>query len=285
MSSPAVPTNLTAARLQLHYAIQLIAAAGAAIAPARDDYSHTALSWNPTGQYFTGALLRGTQPVQVAIDPIPLTALIVTEQGQTLAQRSLHQTTLADSVAWLQQELTNLGCNGAAVTPLTYPPDDFPDHAIAHGGAFDASHPGDRAQLIHYYDLSHTLLHEVMASATQRGDQPSPLWIWPHHFDLASLITLPSSGTKPLTIGVGLSPGDSNYDEPYWYVSPYPYPDVLDLPGMPGCAFWHTEGWVGVVLVASHRELSDQPEHLGDRVRAFFSNAVQVCHSLLLDLS
>lgn len=41
------PDTLTESRLQLHYAIQFIAATGAALAEPLTDYSHTSLGWNP----------------------------------------------------------------------------------------------------------------------------------------------------------------------------------------------------------------------------------------------
>ena len=45
---------------------------------------------------------------------------------------------------------------------------------------------------------------------------------------------------EEIVIGVGLSPGDTYYAEPYWYVSPYPYPGLEDLPVLDGSGFWHT---------------------------------------------
>jgi hypothetical protein len=44
-----------------------------------------------------------------------------------------------------------------------------------------------------------------------------------HHFDLATLTTLPARNADATGyVGVGLSPGDEYYDEPYFYVSVYP---------------------------------------------------------------
>jgi hypothetical protein len=46
-----------------------------------------------------------------------------------------------------------------------------------------------------------------------------------------------------------MSPGDGSYSQPYFYVSPWPYPDVSTLPPLV-LGHWHTEGWVGAVLTA-----------------------------------
>jgi hypothetical protein len=71
--------------------------------------------------------------------------------------------------------------------------------------------------------------------------------IWPHHFDMATLLYLPGHG-ESMTIGIGLSPGDMNYAEPYWYVPPYPYPQVARFPELDGHGMWHTQDWVRAIL-------------------------------------
>ena len=97
---------------------------------------------------------------------------------------------------------------------------------------------------------------------------------------MATLIMLP--GTKndtPLTVGVGLSPGDTSYDEPYWYVSPYPYPDTANLPPLAGDGFWHTQHWVGAVLTASR--LTQDISITEQQVESFIDSAVSASIYLL----
>jgi hypothetical protein len=74
--------------------------------------------------------------------------------------------------------------------------------------------------------------------------------VWPHHFDLASLVTLSGSGEHATTIGLGFSPGDAGIDEPYFYVTPWPAPEAATLPALT-IGRWNTEGWTGAVLRAS----------------------------------
>ena len=60
-----------------------------------------------------------------------------------------------------------------------------------------------------------------------------PVRCWPHHFDLDTLIYFDRK--EPVrTMGVGFSPGDEYYDEPYFYVSIYPAPDVADAAAAAG---------------------------------------------------
>ena len=55
---------------------------------------------------------------------------------------------------------------------------------------------------------------------------------WPHHFDMATLFNL----GEDRSIGVGFSPGDESYDEPYFYCTPWPPPDQTGM-----TVIWH--GW------------------------------------------
>jgi hypothetical protein len=76
----------------------------------------------------------------------------------------------------------------------------------------------------------------------------SPVRCWPHHFDLATLITLPARNACATEyIGVGLSPGDDYYDEPYFYVSAHPEPDPAALPSLPILGHWHLRDFIAAV--------------------------------------
>jgi len=82
----------------------------------------------------------------------------------------------------------------------------------------------------------------------------APVLLWPHHFDVSVMRTL-HAGARPdgedaRTMTWGFSPGDASYDEPYWYVTPWPYPADPDLAKLPIGA-WHTTNWVGAVLTWS----------------------------------
>jgi hypothetical protein len=105
---------------------------------------------------------------------------------------------------------------------------------------------------------------------------------WPHHFDIATLIQIdpPHLGEGARSIGVGMSPGDASYAEPYWYVTPWPYPSQDQLGCLPAGA-WNRRGWTGAVLTATEivREAS-----AGDQtrlIRNFVGAALSRSHALL----
>jgi hypothetical protein len=276
--SSLIAKNLTEARLQLHYAIQLIAATGVALAAPQPDYSHASLDWDAASRLFVGATISADRPFQVAIDPVSLTVFLLDPAGAKLAEYSLPHKTMSDGLTWLKRAIAELGADADQIRFLSYPPDDFPDHAIAHGAPFEADPAETRAALTENYATTYELLQELVATTAGA----SPVHIWPHHFDMATLISLPSSQShsdqEVSTIGIGFSPGDKSYNEPYWYVSPYPYPDLVNLPQLEGHGFWHTTDWVGAVLTASRLQ---QHTAKTAQIRSFLQSALKASQTLL----
>ena len=122
------------------------------------------------------------------------------------------------------------------------------------------------------------LLRELESAASGASE----VRCWPHHFDLATLITLSGSGEEARTVGVGLSPGDDSYREPYYYVTPWPYPRGRLLPELPA-GRWHTEGWVGAILRGSDLAAAPAGRPAGqvEMARGFLRAAVQASQALL----
>ncbi|MBD2073082.1 hypothetical protein H6F86_04100 [Phormidium sp. FACHB-592] len=280
MMTPATinPQALIESRLQLHYAVQYIAATAAALAEPLPDNSHTSFRWNPALKVFVGSMIPATQPFQVALEPVSLTLIVVDDQNDAIASLPLHGKTMREGLEWLQQEVSKLGADASKIVFLDYPPNDFPDHPLAHGAAFDASQALALRELADYYITTDRLLQAIATT----NKNASAIHIWPHHLDIAMLITLP--GTKnghPLTIGIGLSPGDTSYPEPYWYVYPYPYPDTANLPILDGQAFWHTQHWVGAVLQSSQLTENANAETRQQQIAAFLHSALNASITLL----
>jgi hypothetical protein len=269
--------DFTEARLQLHYGIQPIAAAGSALAEPLPDFSHTSLKWNPNLDVFIGAPIRAAKPFRVALDPVMLTSMLLDQYGETISVFPMHRKTLAEGMAWLKTEVAQLGADASQIELLTYS-EDFPDHAIAHGTAFNTCKAeAERQELSYYYANTHLILQEIIADV----EDASPIHIWPHHFDMATLIFMPfQKRGEPIAIRVGLSPGDTNYAEPYWYVSPYPYPAPENLPFLEGEGFWHTQRWLGAVLPASQLT-QDSGLAQVKQVKSFLQSAIHSSKRLL----
>jgi hypothetical protein len=77
----------------------------------------------------------------------------------------------------------------------------------------------------------------------------SPVRCWAHHFDIATLITLPTRKDGTVSyVNAGLSPGDQYYEGPYFYVSIFPEPDPALLPRLNEFDHWHTRDFTAAVL-------------------------------------
>lgn len=261
--------SLGPARVQLHSAVQLVAIVGKALADPVPDFSHTSLEWDSQRTAFVGVKIR--QPAMQASLEVPTLTFSISPSGSDPKEADskrlkLHGRTLADAVDWLRITVEKLGAKPERLAMLGNRA-ELPLGILADAGRFDATHGAEFLEWSKYYGNASALLNEL--AAKQPG--ASAVRVWPHHFDIAFLITL-----KPeKTIGVGLSPGDASYNEPYWYVTPSPYPDATKLPPLDGGASWHTQEWVGAVLPFSRipRNLCAEQER---QVRRFIQSVIEI---------
>ncbi|MFE4105841.1 hypothetical protein [Almyronema epifaneia] len=268
------PTALTGSRIQLHYAIQFMAATGMALVEAQPDGSQMTLDWCDDLKAFIGQRILGDRPCYLALDPVQLISLILDDQQQAIASFPLIGKTMETALNWHKAELSKLGVDAEKIAFLSYP-NDFPDHPLAHGAQFASGDEEGRKTVAAYFAVTYPLLYGIIIS--QAG--ASPIYIWPHHFDMATLVTLAGEGASAQTIGAGFSPGDNGYNQPYWYVTPWPYPDKQALPSL-AVGTWHTEGWIGAILLAD--ELAEATSATTQQtVKTFLETAVSVCHKLL----
>jgi hypothetical protein len=219
------PTGLVAARIQLHWAAQLAAAVGNRLLPARPDDSHSSLEWLRDGGVLAGEPTPTGPRLRSALRVADLTLLLLDGSGEELDGWALDGRTLTAAVGWLNDAVARALGNPPA-NPLTLRRyDGMPDHAVAaSGGVFDVGADA-LAELARWYANADRTLRAI---ASSRSDG-SPVRCWPHHFDIATLLTLEGSGEEARTIGVGMSPGDGSYAEPYWYVNAWPFPEGAAL--------------------------------------------------------
>jgi hypothetical protein len=74
---------------------------------------------------------------------------------------------------------------------------------------------GAARSLAVWFAFGFDLLEELRRHAVD-GDQPSPVQLWPEHFDPATEMGDEAAGRRA---SFGASPGDPNHDQPYVYVS------------------------------------------------------------------
>jgi hypothetical protein len=236
------PSALAEARLELHWAIQIPAAvARAVILPLLDD-SHTSLAWVAGSAVLAGGITpRG---LSLGLRVADLTLVVLDAAGAHRDELPLHGLTYDQGLAWAAERL------GGAVRGA--PPYDMPAHEVARGAPFRSDDAGALAELARWFSFADRLLGHFVATDPLPGGHTPPARCWPHHFDIATLIELPRrTPMDARTVGLGLSPGDEARAEPYFYVTPWPYPEEPALPDLPIGATWQREGWFGAVLPSS----------------------------------
>lgn len=268
------PDTLTDARLQVHHAAQIAVAATISYLSARPDDSHTALTWSETLRALVTEPIDAPRPFRIALRPADLTLAAVRNGVEPGRPFGLAGNTVASAYEWLAAVAGDSGLDRTRLTARRHY--DIAGHPVANGSPFALEPRAAFAELEHYWSNA----SRVLADLVRATEGASPVFVWPHHFDIATLISLRPPATHIRgTIGVGHSPGDEWYAEPYWYVGPSPYPPTANLPAL-DVGHWHTKGWVGAALPASEYVNAD-PTEQRRLVSAFIDSAVRACRLVM----
>jgi hypothetical protein len=270
------PTELTDARLQAHWAAQLVMAVGDAYLEPRPDDSHSNMGWSDAYRALVGHPIDGG--FKVALHLPEMTLLVLDGRDEIRDEHQLVGNAIDDGLQWMATRLGELGA-GESERALSLRDYEMPDHPVARGTAFSREHPAAFKTLADWFAESDAALRAVVA------DEPhsEPVRCWPHHFDLGTLIVLdPDKGADSgRSVGLGLSPGDEGYDEPYYYVRAYPLSETpQDRPTLDGGGFWRTKGWFAAILTGS-TIVSGGSNGRADRIRAFLDSAIRACKGFL----
>ena len=254
------PTSLTDARLNAHWAAQVIAGVGEALVAPEPDFSHTSMGWSDEFRALVGrSTARGSR---VALRLYDFT-MHIHAAGVPVASTELEGKMLKDVLGWVIAALEEAEGGRLLKTP-EIPSYEMPAHDVGNGKPFGPPAPERLVELARWYRNA-ARLAQIVSENTLGA---SPVQCWPHHFDIATLISLDPAGSVSKTarsIGFGLSPGDGSYDQPYFYINPWPFP--LEGQGyreLDGGGHWHCEGWFGAVLPASaiHGGAREQAEQV-----------------------
>ena len=265
------PRQLVDARLQLHWAVQLVAAFADAELERLADDSQSNLGWRED----LGILLGRHRPDGLAagLRPRDLGLTILDTSENVVSNLSLAGHTLDQALARLQ----GVAAERSADSLIRLRDYEMPDHQVASGHPFIVEPEATFVELSRWFANGNAALDALTTS------QPgwSEVRCWPHHFDIGTLISLEPSGdsSRGRSIGVGMSPGDSWYEEPYFYVNPYGLPSTpAELPSLSAGGRWHTEGWFGAVLTGS--ALLEHTDHAASGA-AFLDDAVAAARRML----
>lgn len=256
------PTALVDARNMLHSAAQWPSRAARVALAARDDDSHSNLSWEThSGLLRSHDLGRGCY-IGLSVAEF---SLVFTDESGIVDKFSLAGKGDRAAAAWTAKSLEKIGVDPAALdAPLPY---DLPPQVLKVGTLYDnVDHPA-LAELGRWFANFLLVLEKIAAGERMASE----VRCWPHHLDIATLVTLTGEGEDAATIGIGMSPGDGSYAEPYLYVTPWPYPAADNLPNLPTIGHWHTEGFLAAIAPAGRIVRADDQK--GDVVN-FLAEAI-----------
>lgn len=257
------PRSLTAARQVAHAACQWPSRAARANLTAETDDSHSNLGWGARFNALTSHPLdEAGHRLGYRFDDGSLIWL----RGDQILESLNYDEDEPALFQWIDGLLNDAGLTGAtgAVMPYTLPP--APPATDATAAA--------TINLGRWFAHAHDLLLVLESTYRDRSVKPSAVRCWPHHFDMAVLFTLDDGDPESArSVGVGLSPGDGNYGQPYFYCSPWPAPDTGMLPGAPEPFRWHTDGFVSMVATAeaSRGHVHELENHLMAAAETAFS--------------
>jgi len=267
----APPLTLAPERLVLHHAAQLAAAVGRSLVPPRPDDGHTSLQW--IAGALVGQEVAGPRPWAAALRPSDL-SLVVVAGGREAGRLALTDRTREEAFEWLRSIAEGLGVPSGRLTLEA--PYEIPDHPIATGAPFPVP-TRNAAELARWFADGNSLLR----AAASGWPRAAPVRVWPHHFDVGSVLPLPAGrGEESPSIGIGLSPGDAGIAEPYFYATLWPGPDPESLPPLPAGGRWQREGWTGAVLTGSEIVAAGDGAGQAAAAGAFLTSAIEVLRDL-----
>lgn len=266
------PANaLNGARDMAHKAAQLVTKAARANLTAEHDDSHSNLGWeSELGAFVSQPLPGNSGDLFVGLNISRLTLMIVND-GQAGPNLELAGVSDVDAGEWLDGQLAQSGLRAASRVPLPY---ELPASA-AGIKVYVTDGLGDAlAALSAWFSFAEVQLESFAASQAQLLPGPSPVRCWPHHFDIATYVGLETGDAETNRgIGVGMSPGDESYGQPYFYINPWPHLDADSLPELPPPGHWHTQGFVGAIATAEEVLSLD---NIAEKMPAFVNGAFAI---------
>ncbi len=270
------PSKLEAARLDLHWAAQAVGMVGKQLLEPVPDHSHGSLEWLDELSALAGRSLA--DGCRVALRVASQELLVLGGSAEVSDRLELRSHTVSAASAWVHDRLLQRSevAREADWVPVT--PSGLPDASVGRGAPFGPAGAA-HVELARWFGNANSALRRF----ADREPGASPVRGWPHHFDLATLITLDRDAVpeEARSVSLGLSPGDASIGEPYLYTLPWPAPDPASLPPLDAGGAWVTDGWVGAALTGSELVGSSDAAEQAATAIAFFESGLAGSKRLL----
>lgn len=266
-------SNLAQVRLQFHQGVQNVAAVGRRFLEKSKEDEQSTLIWFPGLNRLAGKWITSTTTFRSSISFDDFAIYLVDSQYNTLATFFLHEKNHRQALVWLEEQIALLGLDTSQLTlNLPY---ELPAEVSKVGKPFFLPDLNSAKELGRYFHNGYLVLSEVQAAF-----KSSEVRCWPKNFDLSTRIIVNNTGNPKTSsfVTIGLSPGDQEFEEPYFYVAPWPYPATEALPSLTH-GRWVEEHWIGAVLPAAELVLHTDQHKV---VKKFMSECFSVLRKVMI---
>ncbi|MBV6646926.1 MAG: hypothetical protein KI790_15825 [Cyclobacteriaceae bacterium] len=268
--------RLSVVRKQFHQALQNVSAVGRKFLPESSRDENAILYWVPQFWRLAGKWIGASKTFRSSISFSDQSIHIVDREMSSLASFGFEGKTHNQVMVWLEEQIKRFELSSSELTMSL--PYELPPYPTQKGKPFENIDPETALILgAHFHNC-----HYVLSDLRSKYEGASEIRLWPHHFDLAISILVKDSGDYETStyVSAGLSPGDQYYDQPYFYVNSWPYADESKLQGFSGIGAWHTDDWLGAVVMAEELWRIANQENI---VKIFYQEGIDQLINVLLD--
>lgn len=259
------------ARVELHWALQIVASVGATLLPWREDQEQTALHWDPRG-WLVSAEAKPSKSLEAALNIGNMHLLFLAHPKgvnyDPVAEFTLPGHRLEDGYQWLEKQLADYLDHPLEhlrrLSELTW---KLPHHPLEGGSIFVIAGPAFQ-ELQRWYGNSHLLLNQLQQQYQKKSGR---LLCWPQNLEQAFVYK-----ETDRHLQLGFSAGNDELKEPYLFVRPL---WNLNVHAQPQLGVGH---WQQSEAVLSATDLLSRPDAASQQALAwrFYTEAMQRVLSL-----
>ncbi|MFY0600976.1 MAG: hypothetical protein JXR03_14975 [Cyclobacteriaceae bacterium] len=253
------------ARFQFHRAIQPVSAVGRKFLEHSEEDLNATLTWVPGLTRLAGKWVKGVKTFRVSLSFVDFCIYLIDEKINIISSFELEGQNQNQLLLWLEEQANKLDLDASGLTlNLPY---SMEDNQIQNTDPFsvDLNHAVEFSK---YYHNSFVSMRDLVL---EKGIKDFIINTWPHHFDQTLSILVKDTGDTETNyyISLGMSPGDTEISQPYFYVNSWPHISTLNFEKLSHGATWHEESWTGAILLAENVVRStNQKEVLDDFYKA-----------------
>ena len=275
------PAGLAPTIQKLHHAAQFVAMIGDSLLPRTEDDAQSSMRWHRALKALVGRKVDLGIPSRLALVYPVFELRFLDDDDRSLSPLLLEGQSKENVYDWMRENISAFGGQVSDLHPIRH--FEIPHHAVDGIVPFHKPNARELEELARYRANADLVLRELSG----HFDRCSPVRIWPHHFDIATVLEVDGDGkteqaTK--TIGMGWAIPDNLIDDPYFYVTPWRKTGKIDFEKnseLPAGQWMLKKNWQGAVLPATDIVLEPTASAQHERVQRFLQVAVNESLRLL----